>query len=265
MSIGGRDEGFGGVFRGIALLTEGVGFLRKHRGLWPLASVPTALATLAVGVAGVLFWVELGAVHAIFVEAMPSVEPGAWWSWLWVAPARALFFVLSWLGVLVCFALSLLAALLVASLLSAPFLDVLSQKVEYIVNGETHESGLSPLREALRSFLSELQRIAFMGAIWLTLTLVGFVLPGAHLLTAPLLVAATIVFLPLDYAGFALDRRGVSFAARRAWLGARLPLMLGFGGVAFVACMIPGLNLVLMPSLVTAGTLLVLRAGPTAD
>ena len=35
--------------------------------------------------------------------------------------------------------------------------------------------------------------------------------------------------------------------------------MAGFGGVAFLACLVPGLNLVVMPALVTAGTLLVMR------
>ena len=91
------------------------------------------------------------------------------------------------------------------------------------------------------------------------MTLVGVALPGAHLLTSPLLVAITVLFLPLDYAGFALDRRGISFRERRVWLREYLPTMVGFGGVAFVSCLVPGLNLVVMPSLVTAGTLLVLR------
>jgi uncharacterized protein involved in cysteine biosynthesis len=35
--------------------------------------------------------------------------------------------------------------------------------------------------------------------------------------------------------------------------------MSGFGGVAFVACLVPGLNLLMTPVMVTAGTLLVLR------
>jgi uncharacterized protein involved in cysteine biosynthesis len=38
--------------------------------------------------------------------------------------------------------------------------------------------------------------------------------------------------------------------------------MTGFGGVAFLACLVPGLNLLIMPALVTAGTLLVLRTEP---
>ena len=40
--------------------------------------------------------------------------------------------------------------------------------------------------------------------------------------------------------------------------------MLGFGGLAIAACLVPGLNLVLLPTLVTGGTLLVLRTEPEA-
>ncbi len=265
MTVDDRDGGLPGLIGGVALFSEGVGFLRAHRGLWLLAAVPVVLATLAVGAAATVFWVELETVHGLFVEALPQLEAGAWWTWLWVGPGRALFFVLGWLGVLVGFAVALVAGLLLASLLSAPFLDLLSQRVERIVTGVVPESGAGLLREIVRSFVAELQRVAFLGAVWLVLTGIGFLVPGAHLVTGPLLVGVTILFLPLDYAGFALDRRGVSFAARRRWLRARLSTMIGFGGVAFLACLVPGLNLVVMPSLVTAGTLLVLRAGPAPE
>ena len=41
--------------------------------------------------------------------------------------------------------------------------------------------------------------------------------------------------------------------------------MAGFGSVAFVACFLPGLNLLMMPALVTAGTLLVVGRDPVSD
>jgi uncharacterized protein involved in cysteine biosynthesis len=39
--------------------------------------------------------------------------------------------------------------------------------------------------------------------------------------------------------------------------------MTGFGGVAFLACLVPGLNLLVLPGFVTAGTLLVLQKPPS--
>ena len=51
---------------------------------------------------------------------------------------------------------------------------------------------------------------------------------------------------------------------RRSWLRAHLPRMLGFGGAAFLTGLVPGLNFLIMPVLVVAGTLLAVRYPPDA-
>jgi CysZ protein len=250
---------------GLFLLAEGAGFLRRERRLWPLAVIPVFFATLLVGVAVALFWVRLETIHSAWLSVLPVLEATDWWAWIWVGPGKLVIWLLGWLGVVVAFALSLIAALLLANLVSAPFLDQLSQRVERIARGEllaTSAGSDGVIRETLRSFAAELQRLAFLGFIWIALSGVGFVVPGAHLVTGPLLVVVTVLLLPLDYAGFALDRRQIPFRSRRRWLWANLPTMTGFGGVAFLACLVPGLNLLIMPALVTAGTLLVLRTEP---
>jgi CysZ protein len=251
--------------QGVGLLAEGMGFLRRQRRLWPLALVPVLFAMIGVASAAALFWAHLEAIHQIWVVLLPALEATQWWSWIWVGPGRLFFWSLGWLAVVLSFAVSLIAGLLIANLASAPFLDQLSQRVEAIVLGPAAASGSeasSPLSETLGSYAAELKRLGFLGGLWLVLTLVGFGVPGAQLVTGPLLVVATILFLPLEYAGFALDRRRMSFGRRRRWLWSELPTMIGFGGVAFAACLIPGLNLLILPSLVVAGTLLVLRAHP---
>lgn len=252
------------VNAGMRLATEGFAFLRRQPRLWGLASIPVLFAMLSVGGAGGAFWLQLDEIHAFFGGLLPRLEAGAWWTWLFVGPGKALLFLARWLAVLLSFAVTFVAALLLANLASAPFLDVLSERVEAIELGRgavASEEGL--LAGALSSFVSELGRVVFLASIWLGLTLAGLVVPGAHFVTGPLLVATTITFLPLDYAGFALDRRGLSFADRRRWLKAHRPTMLGFGGIAFAACIVPGLNLLLLPALVTAGTLLVVRTDPS--
>lgn len=254
------------LFRdGLLLLTEGVTFLRRERSLWPLAMVPILVATILVGLAVSLFVVRLDAIHAFGVSLLPVLEATDWWTWIWVGPGRLGIWLLGWLGVLIAFAFSVIAAQLVANLASAPFLDWLSQRVEAIAEGAAPPECADfshLLIETLRSFSAELGRLGFLAGIWAALALVGFVIPGAHLVTGPLLIVVTVLLLPLDYSGFALDRRQIPFRARRRWLWENLPTMSGFGGVAFVACLVPGLNLLMMPALVTAGTLLVLRATP---
>lgn len=256
-----------GVRAGVRLLPEGFALLRQERSLWALASVPVGLAIIAVGTVGTLFALQVEEIHTVFRAALPTLTADAWWTWLWVGPGKAILFLLGWLAVALSFAVSLVGGLLIANLVSAPFLDVLSQRVEEIVTGRPAvdmggQEGIA--MSALRSFAAELQRLAFLFVIWISLTMLGFVIPGAHFVTGPLLIALTVLFLPLDYAGYALDRRLVGFGDRRRWLREHLSIMVGFGGVAFASCLVPGLNLVVLPSLVTGGTLLVLRARPEA-
>ena len=269
MSQAGLDRRSVSGFRdGLFLLVEGVLFLRRERRLWPLATIPVFVATFLVGMAISLFWVRLEMIHDAWVSVLPILEVTNWWAWIWVGPGKLVFWLLGWFGVVVAFAFSLIAALLLANLVSAPFLDRLSQRVESIARGESlsNSPGFSgAVVESLRSFAAELQRLVFLSAIWIALSSIGFVVPGAHLVTGPLLITTTVLFLPLDYAGFALDRLQIPFRSRCRWLWANLPMMTGFGGVAFFSCLVPVLNLLIMPALVTAGTLLVLRVAPPAS
>jgi CysZ protein len=96
------------------------------------------------------------------------------------------------------------------------------------------------------------------GAIAVT----GLLVPGGQVLAPPAMLLFTLLFLPLDYASYALDRRRLRFRDKRRWILDHRGVMLGFGAAAFVLCLVPVLNLLAMPVLVTAGTLLVLRNPP---
>lgn len=258
--------GLGGFRSGVGFFFAGLDLLRRERGLWGLASVPVLFALVAVLGVTVAFGLNLAEIHSAWASLLPILEVEQAWQWLWVGPARAVLFVVAALATLLTLAFGLIAALLLANLLSAPFVDVLSQRVEQIECGAAASpaSGESVWRDALRSFRAELERVAFLLGVWLVVSAIGLVVPGAQLFTGPLLIGVAIVFLPLDYAGFALDRRGVRFADRRRWLRAHLATMLGFGGAAFVACMVPIANLLVLPTLVAAGTLLVVRMPPSS-
>jgi CysZ protein len=103
-----------------------------------------------------------------------------------------------------------------------------------------------------------LQKLGFFLAVQLTLFLLSL-LP----LLAPFTVLAstlfTVLFLPLEYAGYAMDHRNLRFAQRRALLWQHRWLMLGFGAAAFLTMLVPFLNLVCLPALVVGGTLLFLH------
>jgi uncharacterized protein involved in cysteine biosynthesis len=160
-------------------------------------------------------------------------------------------------------------AFVFATVLSAPFIDALSHRTELLVSGEVVESAESGWRTILadgrRSLVGEVRRVAFFALVWILIAVPGFLIPGGQLIASPLLIAFTILFLPLDFASYTLDRRQVPFALRRAWVKRNLATMAGFGTAAFASCLVPGLNFAMIPVFVVAGTILVLRNPPTAE
>lgn len=258
-----RTAPVAGVTTGMGLVLEGSRILVRDRSLWSLAAVPVAFCAIALGSAFSLVYFNAAPLYEALTSWLPAFEVSAWYQWLWLGPLKlaarllgvALFAVVS--------GLSVLLALLVANLASAPFLDLLSQRVERDVLGTvvaSEETGFAAIAsEARRTMANELQRVLFFAGVWGVISLGGAVIPGAQLIAPPLLVVFTAAFLPLDYSGYHLDRRQVSFRVRREWLKANLSTMLGFGGTAMAAALVPGLNLLLLPALVVAGTLLAIR------
>jgi uncharacterized protein involved in cysteine biosynthesis len=254
------------VGAGARLPLEACRLLLRERQLWLPALIPVSLSVAAFTTAIAVVVGSAGEIHDLATGWMPLLEASAWYTWLWIGPAKALLAILGAVFFLGFAAGCLVVAYLVASLLAAPFHEWLSQRVEQVVTGRLVDSSgeglVGLMRDALRSLREEARRIAFFAAVAGPLVLVGFLVPPAQVLTGPSLLAFTLLFLPLDYASYALDRRQISFAERRAWIRARLPMMLGFGGAAFVSCVIPLLSFVAMPMLVVGGTLLVLRHPP---
>ena len=240
--------------------------LWRERSLWPLAAVPFLLSLLAAS-AAVGF--VIGWAPELFAWAtawMPELPVERWYQWLWLGPARALLMAIGSLLFLALAGACLVAAYLTASLLASPFHDALAARVERLSTGAlvdaTHAGAIGLWKEGVRAFSGEARRLAAFLGVVVPLAALGWLVPGGQLLTGPAIVAVTIGFLPLDYASYTLDRRHVVFAERRRWLWRRRGATLGFGSAAFLTCLVPGLNLLAMPVLVVAGTLLVLRHGP---
>lgn len=278
------------MIAGARLPLEGLRLLARERALWPLAAVPMLLSIVAMAATAAAiarFW---SGFHGFITGLLPGFEAANAWAWLWVGPANALFWLVGWIGVVVALAGAFVLAFLVASIAASPFLDALSRRVERIVAGSECKAGDGPARSAdspaggierveaassaqwsvsdaahdtLRIVLDEARRTVFFLGMQGLIVLAGILLPGGALLAPPLLAVFTMLFLPLDFASFALDRRRVPFADRRRWVRVRMPLMLGFGATGFSLSLVPGLNFLAMPVFVVAGTLLVLRAPPS--
>jgi len=251
---------------GFQLPLEGGRLLLREKRLWALAAAPIGFSLLAFAVATWLLASHAGRLYEWATLWMPALEAASWVAWLWVGPAKAALAIVGALIFALFAGVVLLVSFLVANVLASPFLDVLASRVEWIETGAVEENAASGLIgsgvDVLRALREELRRVVFFLLVVGSLVSLGFLIPGAHLLTGPLIVVFAIFFLPLDYASYTLDRRRYSFRQKRIWLMTNKPAVVGFGGAAFLICWVPGLNFLAMPLLVVGGTLLAIRNAP---
>jgi CysZ protein len=230
-----------------------------------LAVAPLALTLLAFGLAATLFVANLDALTT-WVRGMFEVAPPEnVYGWLWVGPLRFLGWIARWVllgmfgvGVYVSFTL-------LGGVLASPFLDALSRRVERLQSGKVIDlagPGVGgAVSAALKVGWEEAKRAAFFFGVQGTLLVLSLI-PGLQVVTFPLALGFAIFFLPLDYAGYALDRRETPFRDRRRWIRTNWGAVGGFGAAALVTFGLPGLNFLALPWLATAATLLVLDHEP---
>lgn len=238
--------------------------LRRERSLWPWVLVPFVLNLVAFGLAAAAFVANLDTVAGPLERVLAVPAPEHWYGYLvaapfWLLAALVRLVLLVAFGVLIYFTFTALGGVI-----AAPFLDVLSERVEQLARGAT--TGQAPglaatLRRSVRSVLEEGKRVGFLLGLQAALLLVGLV-PGLQPVAAVASLSAAALFLPLVYTGFALDRRGVRFGDRRRWVMRHPFEMLSFGGVALLLFVLPGVSFLCLPWLVSAGTLFVLELWP---
>ena len=243
------------AIQGFRLPFRGLTYLAQHRSLWKWAALPA-------GVNIVLFSIAL----AILVTYIPALydlaqfESSPEQTWLWNLFLNLLSSTLGVLLILLSGAVLVVVFLLLSKVIAAPFLDVLAQQVERL-HGETQADAFN-MHYFWRSFWvaigAELRRTGFMIVVYLLLFLLGFI-PVLAPFTALAGTLFTILFLPLQYTGYTMDHRLMTFQQRRVLVAQRPWLMFGFGLAAFLTIFIPLLNFISLPILVVGGTLLMME------
>jgi len=178
---------------------------------------------------------------------------------------------LDWLAWLL-WPLALLAALVVvwtgftviANLIGSPFNGVLSERVQ-----AAHAPGLGPAaptrwQDLLRAPIDELRKLGYF-AVLAIVPLIVSLMPVVNV-AAPLVWGVFGAWiLIVEYADYPLGNAGLRPRAQRALLRGNRRLSLGFGAGVLLMTVVPGLNLVAMPTAVIGATLLWCdRLAPTA-
>ena len=249
-----------GLVQGAGSVPGALRFLRVHRSLWPVCVLPLLLNLALFAAAVWVFLAYLDQLGSFLSTYLAVGDAESWYEWIWLGPIQLLSWGLRWLLVLIFAFLVYFLFTMVGSVIAAPFLDALSDRVERVYTGSLAESESGFLANALRALIEEGKRVIFFIAVQLLILSVGL-LPGMQLFSAIAAFVFAALFLPLDYCGYVLDRRETPFRVRRAWLWENRRTFFGFGSTAFGTYLIPGLNFLCLPLLVTAGTLLALDVG----
>ncbi len=139
---------------------------------------------------------------------------------------------------------------MLANLIASPFNGLLSEKVEEILTGRKADQPFAwrdlPALVG-RSFRREFEKFGYFAPR--ALLLLGLsLLPVINLLAAPLWLLFSIWMMAVQYVDFPADNRNTGWSEMLAWLRRHRRDTLGFGGTVYLAMLVPGLNLVVIPA-----------------
>lgn len=143
------------------------------------------------------------------------------------------------------------------NLIAAPFNSFLSEKVEVIERGEDHFPPFDTaelLAMVPRTMARELRKLAYFLPRALGLLILSFI-PGVNILAAPLWLLFNIWMMAVQYIDYPADNNKLAWNDMLHWLRAKRLQSLSFGGITYLAIMVPIFNLLAMPAAVAGATL----------
>ncbi len=238
----------GGLFvRSPFYVLRGALFLRYHRVLWKYAAAPVAISIAVLSIAYYLL-------YRFFASWMGGLV-GEGWYW------QVLYYVLIVIVALLVLVAFFFVFTLLATAISAPFNELISEKTEQLVGGDFRETPFSLfqlLKDSGRGLAHCLRMLGiYLGLLLGSLFLLLVPVIGGILFSAAM-VLITGYMLAYEYLGCPMDKRRFSFKQKRLFLRSHLKWTMGFGLGNAVLASIPVLNIMFIPAAVVGGTLLFL-------
>ncbi|MGK0367565.1 MAG: CysZ protein [Thermoproteota archaeon] len=221
-------------------LTPSIRYILKDKVNFTLASIP-----VAIGVALYLFlgkWMY-GSVLTSGQEMIKSkISEGTLGSALyWIIAAVMtviLFFIINWTFVLI------------VSVIASPFNDLISSRIEKLMNGETPEDLSSGFTTMLKNLSSTLWNESKKLILILILTAVAFGISFIPLLV-PVSIALSAILLSVQFLDYSWARHQMTVSECFGNVTTNLVTYLLMGGLFMICVSIPVINLVI-PALATS-------------
>ena len=232
---------------GAALLGRGLGLMLRNPRLFGLGLLPALIS-------GLLYTAGL----VVLIDFLPRLSRAVtWFADDWAEVWRDVARVVAGAGLLGLAALlGILTFTAVTLLIGDPFYERISEAVEERFGGVPDEVEVSVWRSLARSLADSARLVGLSVLIGIPLFLLGF-LPVVGQTVIPALGALVGGWLlAVELTGVPFQRRGRRLRQRRAELGARRPLVLGFGVAVFCCFLVPLGAILLMPAAIAGATLL---------
>jgi CysZ protein len=239
---------------GARTLGAGFGLLARSPRLLALGALP-ALVT------SVLLLVALGSLGYFSADLAAGMTPFAdGWPEFWRGSLRVLLAVLLVGGGVLVGSVSFVALTL---LVGGPFYEHIAERAERGLGLDAGGDGAGWWRSAVRG-LRDTVRLVLLSAVGAVLLGLLGLLPVVGQLAAPVLGALFGAWMiSLEMVGLVFLRRGLRLGDRHRALRRHASTVLGFGLPAYLLCLVPVAQLVVVPAAVVGGTLLAHRVlGP---
>lgn len=152
---------------------------------------------------------------------------------------------------------------MLANIIAAPFNGFLAEKVEVVVRGQDDFPAFSwaeLMAMIPRTAGRELRKLAYFLPRAGALLILSFI-PVVNLVAAPLWILFGIWMMAVQYIDYPADNHKLGWNEMLAWLREKRWQSLGFGGITYLALMIPFVNILMMPAAVAGATLFWVREG----
>ena len=142
-----------------------------------------------------------------------------------------------------------------ANLIGSPFNGLLAERLQRSLRPGTRLPQLSILKEVVRAPVAEIRKLLYFALLAVPVLLIT-VVPVVNVITPFAWVVYGSWLFAVEYCEYPLGNTGMRLDGVRRLLRSRRLLALGFGAGVMTLTVIPGLNLVAMPSAVIGACLL---------
>lgn len=238
----------GGLVSSPFYVLRGLSFLRDHRALWKYAAAPVVISVVVLGASYYLLY------HYFLGLLNTLVGQQGYWV--------VLYYALLALGAILLLVVFFFLFIILATVIAAPFNDLISQKTEELVTGRFVDEPFSPvqLMKDIGRGLGHTLRILglYVGLLLVCLLLNLIPVVGPPLFTGAMMLLSAYM-LSFEYLSYCMDRRRFSYQSKRKFMRSALRTVLGFGLGMVAMAAIPLVNLLLLPCGAVGGTLLFLE------